>query len=61
MNKIKVGAFGAFRGLVLMQSMAVMPEVEMVAVLDKNPGRRSRHPDGNPEQRGDPPRHRGRL
>ena len=37
MNKIKVGAFGAFRGLVLMQSMAVMPEVEMVAVLDKNP------------------------
>ena len=37
MSKIKIGAFGAFRGLVLMQSMAVMPEAEIVAVLDKNP------------------------
>ena len=36
MNKIKVGAFGAFRGIVLMQSMLVMPEVELVAVLDKD-------------------------
>lgn len=37
MKKIRIGAFGAFRGLVLMQSLTVIPEAELVAVCDKNP------------------------
>ena len=37
MKKIKVGAFGASRGMVLMHGMAVLPEVELVAVCDRNP------------------------
>lgn len=36
MKKIRIGAFGAFRGLVLMQSLTVMPEAELVAVCDMN-------------------------
>ena len=36
MKKIKIGAFGAFRGIVLMQSLTVMPEAELVAVCDMN-------------------------
>lgn len=36
MKKIKVGAFGAFRGMVLMHSLAVLPEVELVAVCDRS-------------------------
>lgn len=35
-RKIKIGAFGAFRGLVLIQSLLVLPEAEVVAVCDKN-------------------------
>ncbi len=37
MNKVKIGAFGAFRGIVLMQSMTAVSEAELVAVCDKNP------------------------
>lgn len=36
MKKIKVGAFGASRGMVLMHSLTVLPEVELVAVCDRS-------------------------
>ena len=36
MGKIRVGAFGASRGMVLMHSLTVIPEVELVAVCDRN-------------------------
>lgn len=36
MAKIKIGAFGGFRGIVLLQSLTVMPEAELVAVCDRN-------------------------
>ena len=42
MGKIKVGVFGASRGMVLMHGMAMLPEVEIVAICDRSAAGRAK-------------------